>query len=146
MGRFTMREGEDITVPMAGVFGPKVMIVNEMAGSGGDAMPWLFRKAGIGPLVGTRTWGGLVGGYTAPGDLIDGGFVATPNLAFYNLEGAWDVENHGVPPDYEVGMDPKLVREGRDPQLEKAIEVVMEQLKKSPVNYGKRPSYPNYQK
>jgi len=146
MGRFTMREGEDITVPMAGIFGPKVMIVNEMAGSGGDAMPWLFRKSGIGPLVGMRTWGGLVGHYTGPGDLIDGGNVGTPNLAFYNLEGAWDVENHGVSPDYEVEMNPKLVRDGHDPQLEKAVEVVMEQLKKSPPNYGKRPAYPNYQK
>jgi tricorn protease len=146
MGRFSMREGEDITVPMAGIFGPKAMIINEMAGSGGDAMPWLFRKSGIGPLVGTRTWGGLVGHYTGPGDLIDGGNVGTPNLAFYNLEGSWDVENHGVQPDYEVEMDPKLVREGHDPQLEKAVEVVMEQLKKSPVNYGKRPAYPNYHK
>jgi tricorn protease len=146
MGRFTMREGEDITVPMAGIFGPKVMIVNEMAGSGGDAMPWLFRKSGLGPLVGMRTWGGLVGHYTGPGDLIDGGNVGTPNLAFYNLEGAWDVENHGVSPDYEVEMDPKLVRQGRDPQLEKAVAVAMEQMKKAPVNYGKRPAYPNYQK
>jgi tricorn protease len=144
MGRFTMREGEDITVPIEGIFGPKAMIINESAGSGGDAMPWLFRKAGIGPLVGTRTWGGLVGHYTGPNDLIDGGFVGTPNLAFYNLEGAWDVENHGVPPDYEVEMDPKLVRQGHDPQLEKAVQVVMDQLKKSPVNYGRRPEYPNY--
>ncbi len=146
MGRFTMRQGEDITVPMEGIFGPKVMIVNEMAGSGGDAMPWLFRKSGLGPLVGMRTWGGLVGHYTGPGDLIDGGNVGTPNLAFYNLEGAWDVENHGVSPDHEVEMNPKLVREGHDPQLEKAVEVAMEQLKKNPVNYGKRPSYPDYQK
>lgn len=146
MGRFSMREGEDITVPMAGIFGPKVMVVNEMAGSGGDAMPWLFRKSGIGPLVGMRTWGGLVGHYTGPGDLIDGGNIGTPNLAFYNLEGSWDVENVGVAPDYEVEMNPKLVREGHDPQLEKAVEVVMAQLKKSPVNYGKRPAYPNYQK
>jgi tricorn protease len=146
VGRFTMREGEDITVPMEGIFGAKVMITNEMAGSGGDAMPWLFRKAGIGPLVGMRTWGGLVGHYTGPGDLIDGGNVGTPNLAFYNLDGAWDVENNGVSPDYEVEMDPKLVRAGHDPQLEKAIDVVLEGLKKSPVNYGKRPSYPDYQK
>lgn len=146
VGRFTMREGEDITVPMAGIFGPKAMIINEMAGSGGDAMPWLFRMSGIGPLVGTRTWGGLVGTYTNPADLIDGGIVNTPNLAFYNLEGSWDVENHGVSPDYEVEMDPKLIREGHDPQLEKAVEVVLDQLKKSPVNYGKRPDYPNYQK
>jgi tricorn protease len=146
VGRFTMREGEDITVPMEGIFGAKVMITNEMAGSGGDAMPWLFRKAGIGSLVGMRTWGGLVGHYTGPGDLIDGGNVGTPNLAFYNLDGSWDIENVGVSPEYEVEMDPKLVRTGHDPQLEKAIEVVLDGLKKNPVNYGKRPSYPDYQK
>jgi tricorn protease len=115
---FTMREGEDITTPIEGIFGPKVMIVNEMAGSGGDAMPWLFRKAGIGPLIGKRTWGGLVGHYTNPADLIDGGFVGTPNLAFYSAEGAWEVENHGVQPDVEVEFDPHLARAGRDPQLE----------------------------
>jgi tricorn protease len=146
MGRFTMRYGEDITVPMEGIFGPKVMIINEMAGSGGDAMPWLFRKSKIGPLVGTRTWGGLVGHYTTAGDLIDGGSVASPDLAFYNLEGSWDVENNGVAPDYETEMDPKLVREGHDPQLEKAVEVALDELKKNPVNYGKRPPYPDYQK
>src|SRR5215471_14983305 len=145
MARFSMREGEDITTPIEGIFGPKVMITNEMAGSGGDAMPWLFRRAGLGPLVGMRTWGGLVGHYTSAGDLIDGGNVGTPNLAFYNLEGSWDVENHGVSPDYEVEMNPKLVREGHDPQLEKAVDVVMAQLQKSPVNYGKRPAYPDYQ-
>ncbi|MGA3187437.1 MAG: PDZ domain-containing protein [Bryobacteraceae bacterium] len=146
VGRFTMREGEDITVPMEGIFGAKVMITNEMAGSGGDAMPWLFRKAAIGPLVGMRTWGGLVGHYTGPGDLIDGGNVGTPNLAFYNLDGAWDIENNGVSPDFEVEMDPKLVRVGHDPQLEKAIEVVLQGLKKNPVKYGTRPTYPDYQK
>jgi tricorn protease len=146
MGRFTMRYGEDITVPMEGIFGPKVMIINEMAGSGGDAMPWLFRKSNIGPLVGMRTWGGLVGHYTTAGDLIDGGSVASPDLAFYNLEGSWDVENNGVAPDYEVEMNPKLVRDGHDPQLEKAVEVALDQLKKNPVNYGKRPPYPDYQK
>ncbi len=146
LGRFSMREGEDITVPMEGIFGAKVMITNEMAGSGGDAMPWLFRKSGIGPLVGMRTWGGLVGHYTGPGDLIDGGNVGTPNLAFYNLDGSWEIENHGVSPDIEVEMTPKLVREGHDPQLEKAVEVVLDRLKKNPVNYGTRPSYPDYQK
>ena len=109
-------------------------------------MPWLFRKAEIGPLVGTRTWGGLVGHYRGPGDLIDGGNMGVPNLAFYNLDGSWDVENHGVAPDYEVEMDPKLVREGRDPQLEKAVELALGQLKEHPVNLGKRPSYPDYQK
>ena len=141
---WTLREGQDITTPIEAIFGPKVMIINEMAGSGGDALPWMFRKTGIGPLIGKRTWGGLVGGYTNPGDLLDGGFTGTPNLAFYNTDGAWDVENHGVPPDIEVEYDPKAVREGHDPQLEKAVEVVMELLKKNPLPTPHRPAYPNY--
>lgn len=141
---WTMREGRDITTPVEAIFGPKVMIINEMAGSGGDAMPWMFRKTGIGPLIGKRTWGGLVGHYTNPGDLLDGGFTGTPNLAFYTPSGTWDVENHGLDPDIEVEYDPKLVREGHDPQLEKAIEVVMQLLKKNPLPTPKRPPYPNY--
>jgi tricorn protease len=144
LGYFTMREGTDITTPIEGIFGPKVMITNEMAGSGGDAMPWLFRRAGIGPLVGTRTWGGLVGHYTNPGDLIDGGFTGTPDLGFYSPDGAWEVENRGVQPDIEVEMDPKLIRQGHDPQLERAVAVVMEMLSKNPPPKGKRPAYPNY--
>src|SRR5207247_10437134 len=120
------REVWDITTPIEGIFGPKLMIINEMAGSGGDALPWMFRKTGIGPLIGKRTWGGLVGHYTNPGDLMDGGFTGTPNLAFYTTEGKWDVENHGVPPDIEVAMDPKRVREGREPQVEKAVAVIVE--------------------
>jgi len=139
-----MREGEDMTTPILGIFGPKVMIINEMAGSGGDAMPWLFRRTGIGPLVGKRTWGGLVGHYTNPLDLIDGGVVGTPNLAFYTPEGKWEVENQGVAPDVEVELDPKLWRQGRDSQLEKAVEVVMERLKKSGTPAHKRPAFPNY--
>jgi tricorn protease len=144
---WSMREGDDITTPIEAIFGPKVMIINEMAGSGGDALPWMFRKTGIGPLVGKRTWGGLVGHYTNPADLLDGGFTGTPNLAFYNPEGAWDVENHGVAPDVDVEYDPKSVREGHDPQLEKAVEVVMELLKKNPPPQApRRPPYPDYQK
>lgn len=141
---WTMREGRDITTPIEAIFGPKVMVINEMAGSGGDLMPWMFRKTGIGPLVGKRTWGGLVGHYTGPGDLLDGGGTGTPDLAFYTTEGKWEVENHGVPPDIEVEMNPKLVREGRDPQLEKAVEVIMEMLKKNPQPISQRPAYPNY--
>jgi tricorn protease len=143
---FTMREGKDITTPIEAIFGPKVMIINELAGSGGDALPWMFRRTGIGPLIGKRTWGGLVGHYANPADLMDGGFMGTPDLAFYSPDGTWDVENHGVPPDIEVEMDPKLVREGHDPQLEKAIDVVMELLKKNPLPATKRPPYPNYHK
>jgi tricorn protease len=119
------------------------MIVNEFAGSGGDAMPWYFKKAEIGPLVGTRTWGGLVGIYDYP-QLIDGGGVTAPRVAIYGLKGEWEVENHGITPDIEVDMDPTLVREGHDPQLEKAVAVVLEQLKKNPLPEYKRPDYPNY--
>jgi tricorn protease len=144
---WNMREGKDITTPLEAIFGPKVMITNEMAGSGGDALPWMFRKAQIGPLVGKRTWGGLVGHYTNPADLLDGGFTGTPNLAFYTADGKWEIENHGVPPDVDVEYDPKLVRTGHDPQLEKAVEVVMELLKKNPVPPApQHPPYPNYQK
>ncbi len=142
---FTTRAGHDFTTPMNAVFGPKVMIVNEWAGSGGDAMPWMFRKLKIGTLVGKRTWGGLVGIFGFP-DLIDGGRVTAPNLAFYNTERQWDVENAGVAPDVEVDLDPALVRQGRDPQLEKAVEIVMEQLKQNPLPKHQKPVYPNYHK
>ena len=144
MSYWDMREGEDITTPIEAIFGPKVMITNEMAGSGGDAMPWLFRKTAIGPLVGKRTWGGLVGHYTNPGDLLDDGFAGTPNLAFYTTDGKWDVENHGVQPDYEVELDPKLWRQGHDAQLEKAVQVVMESLNQHEMRPHKRPPFPNY--
>lgn len=137
------REGHKSVHPSEAIYGPKVMIINQFAGSGGDAMPWLFRKAGIGPLVGMRTWGGLVGigGYPP---LMDGGSVTAPRDALYGLHGHWVVENHGIPPDYEIDQDPKLVREGKDPQLEKAIQVEMELLQKQPPPHYPQPAYPNY--
>ncbi len=143
MGRIATREGEDITDPTQAIYGPKVMIINEFAGSGGDAMPWYFRKAGVGPLVGMKTWGGLIGigGYPP---LIDGGTVTAPRWAFYGLRGQWEVENHGIAPDVEVDLDPKLAREGRDPQLERAVSVALEMLKKNPPPTFERPPYPNY--
>ncbi len=98
---FSTRYGADFTTPQNQIFGPKAMIINEYAGSGGDAMPWLFRQRQVGKLIGKRTWGGLVGIFGFP-RLIDGGMVTAPDLAFYNLTGEWDVENHGVPPDVEV--------------------------------------------
>jgi len=139
------REGADFTTPFSAIFGPKAMIINEFAGSGGDALPWMFRRAGIGQLIGKRTWGGLVGIYDYP-QLIDGGSVTAPRLAFWNPDGKWDVENYGVAPDVEVEHDPKAVREGRDPQLEKAVELVLDSLKKNPLPQHKRPAYPNYHK
>jgi tricorn protease len=139
---WTSRDGPDDTTPLA-LFGPKVMIVNEYAGSGGDALPWYFRRAGIGPLVGKRTWGGLVGigGYPR---LIDGGSVTAPHFAFWSPDGKWDVENHGADPDIEVEFDPKAWREGRDPQLEKAVQVALAALEKNPPPRHKRPAYPVY--
>jgi tricorn protease len=137
------RVGSDIVQPQ-GIFGPKVMIINERAGSGGDAMPWYFKRAGVGKLIGTRTWGGLVGMAGGP-PLMDGGFVGAPSSGIYNpLSGEWEVENIGVPPDIEVEQDPAQVRKGRDPQLEKAVEVAMEELKKNPPPVLRRPAFPNY--
>jgi tricorn protease len=139
------RVGSDIVQPQ-GIFGPKVMIINERAGSGGDAMPWYFKRAGVGKLVGTRTWGGLVGMAGGP-PLMDGGFVGAPSSGIYNpLTGEWEVENVGVPPDIEVEQDPALVRKGRDPQLEKAVQIALEELKKNPPPTLRRPAFPNYNK
>ncbi|MGD0224510.1 MAG: PDZ domain-containing protein [Terriglobia bacterium] len=143
MSQIMTREGGPYDEPEEAIFGPKAMIINEFAGSGGDAMPWYFRKAGVGPLVGTRTWGGLVGigGYP---ELVDGGAITSPRWAIYGLKGQWEVENHGIAPDVEVELDPKLVREGHDPQLERAVEVVLDLLKQHPLpTYPKAP-YPNY--
>jgi tricorn protease len=143
MSKVVTREGHDWSSPSEAIFGPKVMIINEMSGSGGDALPWYFRKAGLGPLVGKRTWGGLVGigGYP---ELIDGGHVTAPRGAIYGLKGEWEVENHGVAPDIEVDLDPAAYRQGHDAQLDKAIEVVMQQLKEHPLPQFQRPAYPNY--
>ena len=143
MNYWFTREGAPFTTPVGSIFGPKAMIINEYAGSGGDALPWYFRRASIGTLVGKRTWGGLVGIYDYP-VLMDGGFVTAPRVAFWNPNGTWDVENHGVPPDVEVEYDPKLVREGRDPQLERAVQIVMDAMKKTPPPSPQHPPFPNY--
>jgi tricorn protease len=140
----TPRDGADFVNP-AGIYGPKVMITNEWAGSGGDAMPWYFRRAGAGKLVGKRTWGGLVGLSDSP-DLMDGGVVTAPCVGIWNTSGKYDVENQGVAPDYDVDLDPKAFRQGHDTQLEKAVEVVMAELEKHPVPKFQRPPYPNYHK
>jgi tricorn protease len=145
MNYWSTREGEDFTTPVHSIFGPKTMIINEYAGSGGDLMPWLFRKAKIGSLVGKKTWGGLVGIYTYP-TLIDGGYVSAPRVAFRNAEGELDVENKGVSPDVDVDLDPKAWRAGRDVQLEKAVEVTMDVLKKNPMRKPAHGPFPNYHK
>ncbi len=143
MNYWDTRQGDFFTTPLDAIFGPKVMIINQMCGSGGDALPWYFRHEHVGTLVGVRTWGGLVGIYDYP-ILMDGGTVTAPRVAFFNTEGQWDVENHGVPPDIQVPFDPKLWREGHDPQLERAVQTALDELKKSPLPEPHRPPYPVY--
>ncbi|HEU0121018.1 MAG TPA: PDZ domain-containing protein [Bryobacteraceae bacterium] len=145
MNYWRTRYGHDTTTPVMGVTGPRVMITNEFAGSGGDAMPYYFRFHKVGTLVGTRTWGGLVGilGYPV---LMDGGTLTAPNFAFRNMQGAFDVENKGVAPDVESWFDPAAARKGQDPQLDKAIGVALEQVSKQPARRPAEPVYPQYAK
>ena len=139
LGYFATRDGKPSTSPTAGIYGPKVMIINESAGSGGDALPYYFRLRKLGPLVGSRTWGGLVGTLGFPAT-IDGGGITAPNLAFYDLAGKWAVENEGVAPDIEVEYTPAEVIKGRDPQLERAVQEAMKLLEKNPVRRVPRPA------
>jgi tricorn protease len=138
---WAMRYGADLKTPSASIQGPKVMIINEVAGSGGDFLPYMWRKFGLGKLVGTTTWGGLVGTLGFP-VLMDGGGVTAPNLAFWDVGEGFGIENVGIPPDIEVEQTPKDVIAGRDPQLEAAIKVVLDELKANPPVKPKRPAYP----
>lgn len=140
VANWNMRYCEDTKTPTCSIQGPKVMLIDETAGSGGDLLPWMFRKFQLGQLIGKRTWGGLVGtmGYPV---LLDGGTVTAPNVAIWTEEG-WVVENEGVAPDIEVEQRPVDVIEGRDPQLEKAIEVILDELQKNPPKKLVRPPYP----
>jgi tricorn protease len=136
------RDGRDWTWPPVSNQGPKCMLINGLAGSGGDCFPWFFRQAKLGKLIGTRTWGGLVGLSGNPG-LIDGGAVTVPTFAFYKPNGTWAVEGHGVDPDIEVMDDPTLMTQGGDPQLDAGIKEMLSELKRAPYTAPKRPAYPN---
>jgi tricorn protease len=139
------RDGGDEVEPQGGIFGPKVMLINEFAGSGGDAMPWYFRRAGVGKLIGKRTWGGLVGRAGAP-PLMDGGVVTAPSSGVWDpVESQWIAENVGITPDIEVDHDPELARKGSDPQLEKAVQQILAELEKNPPKQLVRPKYPKYE-
>jgi len=138
---WNFRYGQDLKSPSASIQGPKVMLIDETAGSGGDYLPWMFRKFNLGTLVGKRTWGGLVGVLGYP-EFIDGGVVTAPNVAYYN-ENGFRIENEGVAPDVDVEQLPELVIKGHDPQLEKAIEIVMKQLKENPPKTMTTPAYPD---
>jgi tricorn protease len=137
-----MRYGEDYRTPAASIQGPKTLIINEMAGSGGDLFPYMWRKFAIGPIVGKRTWGGLVGVLGFPIHM-DGGTVTAPNVAFWTPEDGWGIENVGVPPDIEVEQTPAEVIAGHDPQLERAVAVTLEALRKNPVVKPRHPPFPD---
>jgi len=111
--------------------GPKACLINGLAGSGGDAFPYYFRKLGMGPLIGTRTWGGLIGLSGNP-NLLDGGSLSTPSFRFLDTAGKWDVEGIGVAPDIEVIDRPDEIAKGHDPSLERAIAYLLDELRKNP--------------
>ena len=139
MGFFARRDGKPSPSPMVGIYGPKVMIINESAGSGGDALPYYFKQQKIGPLVGTRTWGALVGTLNIPAT-IDGGGITAPSLAFYATNGHWAIENEGIAPDVEVEITPLDAAAGRDPQLERAVQEAMKLLDQTRVKRVPRPA------
>lgn len=136
------RDHRDWRTPFIAHTGPKVMLANGWSGSGGDAFPYYFRKAGLGPIVGTRTWGGLIGisGNPQP---IDGGYVSAPTFGFWNTRGKWEVEGYGVDPDYEVENAPHEMVAGRDPQLKKAVEVILDLLESQSDSTPPKPDYPD---
>ncbi len=136
------RDTNDWVWPPDSHQGPKVMLINGLAGSGGDMFPWLFKHHKLGPLVGTRTWGGLVGISGGPG-LVDGGRVTVPTFGFYETDGTWGIEGNGVEPDVEVLDDPGLMKDGGDPQLDKAIELMQQAIKDRPFVPTPKPKYPD---
>lgn len=136
------RHGNDWPWPPDGHFGPKAMLINGLAGSGGDAFPNYFRETGIGKLFGTRTWGGLVGISGNPG-LIDGGAIAVPTFGYYRTNGNWGIEGHGVDPDVEVIDDPAKMQGGNDPQIDAAVAHLLEQLKTNAYTPPHRPNSPD---
>lgn len=136
------RDGMTFDTPGGAVFGPKVMLIDQDAGSGGDFLPYSFKRMGIGKLIGKRTWGGLIGIATNP-QLIDGGFLTVPFFRFYTPEGEWEIENQGVGPDIDVTLDPARVNAGEDTQLERAIEEVLKDLETyTPVKRNTPPPTP----
>ncbi len=138
---WAVRDGRDWQWPPIAQFGPKVMLINGWSGSGGDCFPLYFKMRHLGPLIGTRTWGGLIGISGSP-PLIDGGFVTVPTFSIYGTDGQWLVEGHGVDPDIEVVDDPALMLDGGDPQLDRAVQEALALLEKNPPPQPKRPPYP----
>jgi tricorn protease len=138
---WAVRDGKDIMTPAVTHLGPKAMLINGWSGSGGDCFPFYFKQSGLGPLIGLRTWGGLIGISGSP-RLVDGGSVTVPSFAIYSTNSQWIIEGHGVDPDIEVVDDPGAMAWGGDPQLERAVAEVMKELRLHPPREVKRPAYP----
>jgi tricorn protease len=141
LNHWGVRDGRDWQWPPVAHDGPTAMLINGWSGSGGDAFPFYFKQAGLGPLIGRRTWGGLIGISGAPG-LIDGGNVTVPTFGIYSTDGQWIIEGHGVEPDIEVMDDPGLLAQGKDPQLDRALAEVEASLKRNPPKPAVKPVYP----
>lgn len=136
-----VRDGKDWSWPQVAHSGPKAMLINGWSGSGGDGFPYYFKKAGLGPLIGARTWGGLIG-ITGTPPLVDDGSVTVPTFGIYSTKGEWIIESVGVDPDIAVVDDPGLMAKGRDPQLERAVQEVLKELEKNPPTPPQKPKYP----
>jgi tricorn protease len=128
-----------LRLPAAGLLGPKVLVTNELAGSGGDYFPWVFRQMGVGPLIGTRTWGGLVNA-AVPYPLVDGGTITAPAQAVFGPNGEFIAEGEGVHPDIEVLQDAQAIARGRDPQLERAVQEALKLVETKGVEAPKEPA------
>jgi len=136
------RDGESYPTPQLAHNGSKVLLINSNSGSGGDAFPYYWRQQGLGPIIGTRTWGGLIGISGQP-SLVDGTRPTIPIFAFYELDGSWGIEGYGVDPDIEVIPDPGLLAQGQDPQLDRAIAEVLKGIAAQPYVAPQRPPYPD---
>ncbi len=141
VGMGCSRNGADYTYPERTFYGYMACIANQYSASDGDNFPYYFREYGLGPVIGMRTWGGVIGIRGFP-SLVDGGYVTVPEFAPFDMQGRWVMENHGVDPDIQVDNPPDQVILGRDPQLEKAIQVIMKELEEKPKKLPPRPAYP----
>jgi tricorn protease len=142
MNYWARRDAKDWPWPPDGQQGPKCMLINGLSGSGGDAFPAYFKRMGLGPLIGTRTWGGLVGLSGNP-PMVDGSTLSVPTFGYFETDGTWGIEGHGVDPDVLVVDDPSLMVDGADPQLDTAIARMLEEIEKHPYVAPKRPTYPD---
>lgn len=138
---WAVRDGKDWAWPEVAHFGPKAMLINGWSGSGGDCFPFYFKQSRLGPLIGQRTWGGLIGITGAP-PLVDGGSITVPTFGIYNTQGEWIIEGYGVDPDIEVVDDPGEMARGGDPQLERAVTEVLKEIRQHPLPEVKKPKYP----